>query len=326
MSGAQSQGQQWLRQGSLIVAASPLSAEAATQPALDLSELRYTFSIRQQDAQSPNEGIFRIYNLKESTRNQIQQEFVRVVLQVGYKGTQPGVIFDGTIKQTRSGKERNTDTYLDILAAEGDLPYTFAMLNKTLAPGASQQDQINAISGALDQFGYGVDSSSAGLIGGTLPRGKVLFGMALAYLGTLAQTTGNTWAISGGKVTLIPLTGYLPGEAVVLNSQTGLIGQAESTQQGVRAVCLINPKIRVGTRVQIDNALINKTVSTDKNIVPSYDNPFAGAYASIAADGFYRVIVQEFEGDSRGNPWYANLICLAIDPSAPPASSVQEYP
>jgi hypothetical protein len=324
---ATTQGAQWIRQGKLIVASPSLSGDTATQPALDLSELKFVFNIRQQDAQSPNEATIRVYNLSDATRQKIQKEFTRVVLQTGYQGQQSGIIFDGTIKQTRSGRERNTDNFLDILASEGDLPYTFAVVNGTLAPGASQQDQLDLINKALDQYGYQVDGSGANLIGGTLPRGKVAFGMALSYLGVLAQSTGSTWVIGqGGKISMIPLTGYLPGEAVVLNSQTGLIGQPESTQEGIQALCLINPKIRVGTRIQINNTLINQTISNDKNIVPSYDNPFAGAFASVTDDGFYRVIVQEFGGDSRGTEWYAKLTCLAIDPSAAPAASVPAYP
>lgn len=318
-------GRQWIRQGSLTVASPAQSADATSQPALDLSELKYTFYIRQQDAGSPNTAVFRIYNLKDATRKQIQQEFTRVVLQVGYQGSQPGIVFDGTIKQTRAGKERNTDTYLDLLATEGDLPYNFAIINRTLAPGATRQQQLDAIGQAIAPYGASMDTSAFQSTGGILPRGKVLFGMALANLDTVGQSTGYTWALVNGKITLIPLTGYLPNEAVVLNSQTGLIGQPESTQDGVRATCLINPKIRVGSRVQINNALINQTVVRGA-IVPSYDNPFAGAYASTDADGIYRVVVQEYEGDSRGNPWYANLTCLAIDPSSPPASSVQEFP
>lgn len=325
MSGSSDLGKQWIRIGSLIVASPAQSADAATQPALDLSELKYTFYIRQQDAGSPNTGIFRIYNLKDETRKQIQQEFTRVTLQVGYQGSQPGIIFDGTIKQTRSGKERNTDTYLDLLATEGDLPYNFAVINKTLAPGASRQQQIEAINQAIEPYSSSVDSSAFQSSGGILPRGKVLFGMALAQLDSVSQTSGYTWAFVNGKVTLIPLTGYLPNEVVELNSQTGLIGQPESTQDGVRATCLINPKIRVGTRIQINNSLINQTIVRGA-LVPSYDNPFAGAYASVTADGVYRVVVQEYEGDSRGNQWYANLTCLAIDPSSPPDQSVQEFP
>lgn len=324
VSPAPTSGQQWIRKGSLIVAASAQSG-ATNEPALDLSQFRYTFNIRQQDAQSPNSAVIRVYNLADSTVQQIKSEFQRVVVQAGYINAAYGVIFDGTIKQTRSGRERNVDSYLDILATEGDLPYNFGVINTTLAAGATPADQIAAMNSALGPFGTSINGN--GLIGGTLPRGKVLFGMSMLHLDTLTSSSGSTWVVnSDGSITVIPLTGYLPGEAVVLNSQTGLVGVPESTQSGIQLLCLLNPKIRIGTQIQINNALINQTNDNTGNTVASYDDPFAGAFASVTADGFYRVIVNEYEGDSRGNPWYNRIVALALDPSAPAGSSVPLYP
>jgi hypothetical protein len=39
-------------------------------------------------------------------------------------------------------------------------------------------------------------------------------------------------------------------------------------------------------------------------------------YQPVTDDGFYKVIVVEHEGDTRGNPWYANMVCLAVDATA----------
>ena len=30
-------------------------------------------------------------------------------------------------------------------------------------------------------------------------------------------------------------------------------------------------------------------------------------------DGFYRIIKVEFSGDTHGNDWYANIVCIGID-------------
>jgi len=327
-------GLQWIRKGTLIVGSPNGPGGSTTQPALDLSAFRFTFQIRQQDAGSPNTAVIRVYNLANRTAKQIQQEFTRVVVQAGYENTNFGIIFDGTIVQTRIGRERNVDSFLDIMATEGDLPYNFSVVNQTLAPGASQKDVLAALSAVLGPYGFPVvpppDDPASGesndLIGGTLPRGRVLFGMAMQHLDTVAKTTGTTWVVQNGKIVMVPLTGYLPNEVPVITSQTGLVGVPQSTQQGIELTILINPKIMVGTRIQINNALVNQTQNKDGNILPSYDNPFAGAYASVVDDGFYRVIVQDFEGDSRGNPWYAKLICLALDSSAAPGQSVPLYP
>ena len=129
------------------------------------------------------------------------------------------------------------------------------------------------------------------------------------------QTMGATWSIQNGKVNVIPLTGYLPGEPVVLTSQNGLIGRPEQTQEGIKVKCLINPKITPGNLVKIDQASINQIESTDPGVMVAY-NQWSGIqnFASIAADGLYRVYVAEFTGDTRGQDWYADLICLKLDP------------
>ncbi|MGC8165472.1 hypothetical protein ACP3WT_28400, partial [Salmonella enterica] len=68
------------------------------------------------------------------TRQRIEQEFTRIVLQAGYAGNY-GIIFDGSVKQVRRGRENQTDTYLDITAADGDSAYNFAVVNTSLAAG-----------------------------------------------------------------------------------------------------------------------------------------------------------------------------------------------
>lgn len=39
-------------------------------------------------------------------------------------------------------------------------------------------------------------------------------------------------------------------------------------------------------------------------------------YQPVTDDGYYKIIVLEHEGDTRGNPWYSNIVCLAVDMSA----------
>ena len=45
-------------------------------------------------------------------------------------------------------------------------------------------------------------------------------------------------------------------------------------------------------------------------------------FANVTNDGFYRVLVVSHIGDSRGTEWHTKMICLALDASAAPGSSV----
>ncbi len=90
--------------------------------------------------------------------------------------------------------------------------------------------------------------------GGNLkyPRAVTLFGMARQHLLTLAQSNNCQWSIQSGQLDMVPNDGNKPGQAVVLNTQTGLIGIPEETTDGIYVRCLLNPNIRVNTLLQIN--------------------------------------------------------------------------
>jgi len=289
---------------------------------LELSQFRIRFNVEQSDVQTPNVLSAQIYNLKPETAAKIGKEFNRVILQAGYEDGAFGVIFDGSIKQTRTGKENNVNSYVDILAADGDKVYNQSIISATLAAGATQKDVATAITKSFAEQGLSVSSDASGVIGGVNPnalaRGKVMFGMSRDYMRDWSQKNGFRWSIQNGQLVLVPVAGYREGEAVVLNSQTGLIGIPEATEGGVKVRCLLNPKIRIGALLQINSSDITTTNISDPATI-HYTPAFA---ANVTKDGYYRVLVCEYSGDSRGQEWYCDIICIAVDVSASADKSV----
>lgn len=297
----------WKRKFSLLV--------VKGDKALDLSELHCKFTAEQCDLESPNNCRVRVYNLAPNTIEQVK-EYGKLVLQAGYE-SQFGVIFSGTIRQFGTGRENAKDTYLDIFASDGDVGYNFGVVNTTLGPRAKPVDQARAAIGAMAVHGvtegYLLDST-----GGVLPRGKVLFGMARDYMRQYANTQKSTWSIQDGKVNVIPLDGYKPGQVVELNAGTGLIGVPEQTSNGVNLTCLMNPRLDVGSAIRLNNKDINQIIQANKALAPIPYNQWTGMQllAKVTTDGLYRLFVVEHEGDTRGNSWHSHLTCLAIDPSS----------
>lgn len=283
---------------------------------LDLSELRIKFSVKRSDTMTPNTADIRIYNLEEKTAIRIRDEFKDVILQAGYEGNY-GVIFKGNIKQVILGRESATDTFIDIVAGDGDHAYNFAVVNQTLAAGATQRDQVNAAS--VSMAGKGVTEGNIGdFPAQQLPRGKVMYGNARTYLKNVADNTDKAWSIQDSKLTFIPKKSYLPGEVVVITSKTGMIGTPQQTNEGVNVKCLLNPNIRIGTRLQIDNRSIERF-----KINLAVPNSPANIPAPLTADGVYYVLVIEHQGDTRGVDWYSSMICLNMDVTTNPINSVQ---
>ena len=300
---------QYLRRCKLIVS-------TAGGSGLDLSGLHIKFAVKKADAQTPNTAEIRVYNVAETTVARIRKEFSRVVLQAGYESNY-GVIFDGNIKQVRFGRENGTDTYIDIAAGDGDDAYNFAVVNTTLAAGAKQSDQIGAAANSMS--GRGVRQGYIGETGETkLARGKVMYGMARDYMRQSAEASDTSWSIQDGKLQFVPMTGVLPNQAVVLNSKTGLVGQPEQTNDGIKARCLLNPMLKIGGKVQIDEKDVAQAKLPDTTKDAQANQP-----ADIAADGFYRLLVVEHSGDTRGNDWYSDLVCLDIDATQPPNKQVK---
>lgn len=305
-------GEMWMRRCSLLLL-------DGGDEALELSDLHVQFDIKQEDIGSPDNARIRVENLSRDMESQVQKRYQRVVLQAGYWGAPYGVLFTGTIKQFRKGRADAKTTYLEILAADGDIAYNYALLSETLAAGSTPKQRADAIVKKMSEKDTKPGNIDMPNTGGITPRGKVLFGLGRVLLRQITNDRGASWNMLRGKLNITPLDGYLPGEAVVLSATTGLIGRAEQTEQGVLARCLINPQIRVGGLVMIDNKSINTIEAAPGEVIAGGQMPFdrygpPQRFADIAADGLYRVYVAEFSGDTRGHEWYCDLIALAVNP------------
>lgn len=311
---------------------------------LDLSQLRIVFRVSAADIDMPPHAIIRVYNLADATAQQVQNEFQKVSLQAGYESGNYGVIHNGSIIRIRKGRESNIDTFVDIMSADLDTWFNFGVASQTLDTNQSNPlARWNAIVSSSNQnlAGLGINPTPAQLssgtlssalgTGGTLPRGKVLFGLARARATEVTQSVNTSWSIVNGQLQVIDINGYAPGEAVQINAMTGMIGVPEATVNGIEVKCLLNPLIKTATQIQLNNADITTTRVQNANIggqsVPIGFPNVTGFefFASLSADGFYKVLVAEHNGDSRGEEWYTELVCLNIDSSAAPGSAVNAF-
>ncbi len=277
--------------------------------AIDVSDLRCTFHVAAEIVTvTPMTCDLFIYNVAPETLRRIDKEFTRVVIYAGYKGNF-GRIFDGLIYWRRYGKSSPVDTYVHVQAADTPTAINYQMVSTTLAAGYTQQDVHNTLVDAMRANGVkgseapNYDPTQAG-------RGKVLFGLVRDHWRTHGKTNNVTVTVRAGVVSALPTMAYKPGEAVVLTSRTGLIGYPRRTVNGVEAQCLLNPAIEVGRRVKIDQASV-------QDVALSADYRAVYFFPDTAADGFYKVIYYEHCGDTRGNDWYTDIICVALDGALP---------
>lgn len=291
---------QWIREFGLQV-----EGQSGT---IDLSNLRGRFRVRYATVQSPNSAEIIVTNAKEETAQAIRKEGQRVTLNAGYRDGN-AIIFNGEIIQKRVGRENPVDTYLGIVAQDGDRAYNFATVSKTLAAGSTFKDHVDVVLEAMKP--YGVTKGFISELGSQkMPGPRVLFGMARDVMREIATSTGAAWTIENGKLDLVKAKETKPGDVIVLNSQTGMIGRPVQTFDGVIARMLLNTRVKPNTKIKIDEASIDTaTFSTD----------YTGALGNevlksqIATDGLYKVVVVEHHGDTHGNAWYTEVVCHRAD-------------
>lgn len=248
-------------------------------------------------------------------------------------GRNYGLIFSGEIRYSVTGKDSPIDSYVLIQAADTDLAFATSITNQTLAAGYTTEDMFRLLMKDFEAKGATVGRTPV-FPPTVFPRGRVLFGMTRHLMDNVAAQCGATWQFVDGQLNMLPGGEYMH-DAIVLNSATGLIGMPQQTiGNGVNVRALINPNIRVNGLIQLDQASVYRTAlsnndiamaggritdqNTDGNITLSGTT---AQPASIATDGVYVVKGIMYTGDTRGQPWYMDMMCEARGAADMPSST-----
>lgn len=296
--------QQYLRKFSCVVAKS-------SGQGLEFKNFKVQFTIRRGDFQTPNSCDVRIFNLKDETVHLIgQNEFTTLSISAGYEGNF-ALIFQGTIKQFRIGRIDQLDSYVDLTAADGDKAYNFAPVLQSVPSGNDQASISNVLAAAMAKFGV-TKGYTPTLPSNQLIRGRVMYGLCRDEYRDFAWTNNCKWSIGDNKVDLIPYTSFIAGGKVpVISVSTGLIGVPEQTQQGINIRTLLNPNYKVGQLIQL-TAGVN-TFRRTLDFPSQASNIVTALQVQTSADGLYYVMIANHKGDTRGNDWYTDMICLSVD-------------
>lgn len=270
--------------------------------------LRITFNIRKTITREPNLAQIKLYNLSPDTEREIIQEGTQLVLSAGYDT--PGVIFKGQVYQPLRSRENTTDYVLSLSAMDGDAYLNLGFLSGTILSNQSRREIASQI---LRDSNIQLDSSQldelteTNFVDGSTPkneRAKVLFGEPGKYLSNLATMGNSSFYIDNNEARFFnPLSNVGKNTAHLINANTGMIGFPEQIPYGVRVKCFLNPNIRLGDFIKIDN----KTVIL--NDIDFQDTNYQSHL--LNADGVYRIIEIVYQGDYRGDDWYCEIIAAA---------------
>lgn len=273
--------------------------------ALDVTELRCTFTINKYATGQPSVCHLMIYNLNAQTEGNIIKEGFFVQLEAGY-GAQYGVVFSGQIIQVFRNREEGINYRLEILAVDGSAFLDLNFVRTTLAAGSTPREVVESIA-TVSKEPIETEEVSENMDQAKLPRPKVLFGRPKDYLNDIAKGNGSFYWINDGKLTIRKYTDPIPeNHCIVLTPTSGLVGTPEYTDEGIRIVSLLNPLIVVNGMIKIDNELINRQAV---NLLSGNGSNQKQSQQSVFdQDGEYQVYSIVHTGDTHGDIWTTAVI------------------
>ena len=231
-----------------------------------------------------------ITNLSKSSRNKMGEEWDQLILEFGYKSTGASVLFKGAIRDVSHSKDSN-DITTTIECGDGDKGVNKGAVSKTFPKGTKPKE----VAEYLQKNMPGVDKGKMeGL--DDLPAFKrpvSVFGYAASEMDTLGRQFGFYWNIHNEKMNTVKNDKHL-GEAVIISSETGLIGVPTETDKGLKFKCLANPRIVPAFLCDVRSNFLDEGSGRDKR-----QSDYGG--------GIIRVSSAAFSGHSRSDEYFCEV-------------------
>lgn len=274
-------GELWNRTFALNLGGTLVSSETTDGARNEI--LRVTFKVERDRGKSPNTAEIAVYNLAEATRAKVSEKGIATVLEAGYSG-QSSTIFSGKLEAGKSVRD-GVDWITSFQSTDGGKELREGRINLSF----KKVSIAGAFERVAESLGLGLGNAREKLAQGNIrgavtefANGLVMSGPSRKELDRLAKTYGYTWSVQNGQLQLLgPNDAIEPNDAIILDSDRGMIGSPESGEKGVvEARALLIPQLEPGRAV---------------------------ALSSVQVSGFYRVDKVTYTGDTHGKDWFADL-------------------
>lgn len=259
-----------------------------------ISELRIEFEITKSILSFPNVARITIFNYAPETRVLLEQRHAHISLNAGYEGN-VGLLFQGEVRNVFASRDRELST-LTVYAGDGQKDWENAAINKTFSESVSVSAAIQEVLGSFQDtpvgYALGLPDTPDKL------RGQTLSGPSREIMDQFAEEYGFEWSIQNGEIVIVPLNEAIDSdEAIVISSETGMIGTPTITEIGADVTTALDARIIPNAPIEIRSASAEVAIN----------NLYFRDVKKTDASGFYKVMEVTFRGDSHGNEWTASI-------------------
>ena len=238
----------------------PRTAEGENQPILKMR-----FDITKTNNRAFNSAELAIWNLKLESRTLLQPKGLEVIIRAGYVDSL-AQIWKGDSARTVNAKDI-TDWITTIEFEDKELKSK--RINKSLrAPqdsGTILKELTDALGLDIGNVKEQIRSNGARSVLKQFVSGVVLSGKVADLMDEYASSMGLNYSVQDKKLQVLPKNGVLPGPAIDLSAETGMLGSPQIGEKGTLTTdTLLDPRMVPGRRVKIDSLVVSGEFKVQK--------------------------------------------------------------
>lgn len=279
---------------------------------LEFTDLDVDFEIKKSSRPEPNSCALTVYNLSEQSRRAIEElnlydpkkvkgsksptakrpvkqnvrapkvGRIRVEIEAGYKDSGRSLIFRGDLRRAIT-KHDGPDIVTSIEGEDGGRSVLSSRVNESFPPGTTREHVVRVCAEAMG-VGLGNIRDVAHLLQTKYSHGTVLTGQASAELAGVLRGAGIVHSIQNGVLVFRTAAIGLNRTAIIVNSDTGLVGSPQLDTNGALLVTtLMIPELAPESYILLD---------------------------SLETTGIFRVVSCTYKGQTSGQDWYIVSECV----------------
>jgi hypothetical protein len=230
-------------------------------------DLYIRFTVKRTDTRKPNTADISILNLGPDSREYLKTPGLAAVLLAG--DDYPAQLFAGDIGKRGISHVRDGATITTtIKAGDGRRIWRDSWFSKSYPPGTNRDLIFNDLVAEL-----GAPLGSKGSLPPYTFAGPVAFNApARDALTEVLAVDLSSWNLIDGAIYYFAFGATLPGNAIVLSTDTGLMGSPTITDKGVNCKVRLKPEIRERSLIQLRSKEITSPfrVATCNHIGDTY--------------------------------------------------------
>lgn len=259
-------------------------AETGQAEGLDLSGLDLSFDIKKTLKPDPNVAEISVYNMNPAHR--LLFETAKTLTVEFHAGYQEGMslLYLGEMRAAVT-KQVGDEVITEIQSGDKHGLFAGKVIRVPVGPGGSVEDALKLLA---DAFGIGLGNLKS-VMGKAKKGSATLFPVGGVLTGNVADTmqaicagAGLEFSVQDGVLQILNVGAALEDEAILLGSDSGLIGSIEISNKGyLKCTSLLIPDIKPGRKIVFDTV----------------DN----------LQGGYRIEKVRYTGHTKEHDWYAHI-------------------